>query len=230
MTQSGSLIYILEDERNIRSLIKTALEREQYIIREFEDVESFYAGLSKEIPDLVLMDILLPGGHGLAVLKKIREDPDTQFIPVIFLTAIDNEQTIALGLDLGADDCITDPLRVLELRSRIRALLRRSSRIMQRTKAEVFDVGSLHVETARHLVTVRGEPVVLSLKEYELLVMLLMAGGEVCCRKDLLAEVWGKSYGESRTLDVHIRRLRSKLKDAGPSILTVKGVGYKLDI
>ena len=223
------MIYLLEDDANIRTLVRVALEKDGFRVREFEEAGAFREALAEQLPDLVLMDIMLPGEDGISVLRNMRESKATRLVPVIFLTALDSEQNKATGLDLGADDYITKPFSIIELRSRVRALLRRSSLMQFGSSPEILDSGVLHVDTGRHLVRVGDETIPLSLKEYQLLVMLMKAEGRVCPRGDLLADIWGESYGESRTLDVHIRRIRSKLGAAGAYIQTVKGVGYKLE-
>lgn len=223
------MIYVLEDDDNIRKLICYALEREGYEVMGFGTPEMFHAQMGKVLPELVLLDIMLPGEDGLSILDGIRKNPATGKLPVIMLTARSSEIDKATGLDRGADDYIAKPFGVLEMTSRVRAVLRRAGDDMSRPK--IFSVGKLYVDPSRHIIQVSGKDVDLSYKEYRLLLELLEAGGKVVSRAGLLARVWGEFYGESRTLDVHISKLREKLgKEAGAYIQTVKGIGYKLDI
>ena len=184
--------------------------------------------MEEELPELVLLDIMLPGEDGLSILKKIRRDQKTESLPVIMLTARDSEYDRANGLDMGADDYISKPFGIVELTSRLRAVLRRSHR--KEEEAKVYEVGKLYVDPGRHIIRVDDKDIELSYKEYCLLITLLEAEGRVVPREELLSRVWGEYYGESRTLDVHIRKLRVKLGDkAGKYIKTVKGIGYKLE-
>lgn len=175
---------------------------------------------------MILLDIMLPEEDGLEILKKIRSTSSTQRIPVIMLTAKSAEYDKVIGLDMGADDYIPKPFGMMELISRIKAVLRRTD---PEQNADVFTHGDLAVSVSRHEVTVNGEPVTLTLKEFELLCTLLKNRGIVLTRDRLLNEIWGYSFdGESRTVDVHVRKLRQKLGTAGECIETVKGVGYKI--
>lgn len=220
------MIYFLEDDENIQKLVCYSLKKDGFEICGFEKPSEFFKAVKERLPELVILDIMLPEENGLSVLEKLRERPDTSKLPVIFLSAMDSEYDRVNGLDLGADDYIAKPFSVVELSSRIRAVLRRSS--MLKTKQDVLCLGSLCMDTERHMVSVSGKEIELALKEYQLLYVLLSAGGAVCSRENLIASVWGEHYGESRTLDVHIRRLRMKLKEAGEYIQTVKGIGYKM--
>lgn len=222
------MIYILEDDDNIRKLVSYALEREGYEVKGFAEPKSFHKAMEEELPELVLLDIMLPGEDGLSILKKIRRDQKTESLPVIMLTARDSEYDRANGLDMGADDYISKPFGIVELTSRLRAVLRRSHR--REEEAKVYEVGKLYVDPGRHIIRVDDKDIELSYKEYCLLITLLEAEGRVVPREELLSRVWGEYYGESRTLDVHIRKLRVKLGDkAGKYIKTVKGIGYKLE-
>lgn len=221
------MIFLLEDDENIRKLVNYTLKKDGFEVRGFGRPADFFEGMGEETPELVLLDIMLPEEDGLTVLEKLRNSPLTQYIPVILLTAKDSEFDRVNGLDMGADDYISKPFSVVELSSRIRAVLRRSSR--RKAEMTCYRIGILEMDTERHVVRVNGEEILLSLKEYQLLYVLLAAGGSVCDRDELLTKVWGEQYGESRTLDVHIRRLRIKLKRAGSYIRTVKGIGYKLE-
>lgn len=219
------MIYILEDDKNIRKLLQYSLSHEGFETKEFSEAKSFYEEVSRRVPSLVLLDVMLPGEDGFTVLKKIREDQKLQRLPVIMLTAKTSEIDKLQGLNGGADDYVTKPFRVAELTARIRAVLRRCEDIEEKNR---YQYGPMTVDDEKHLVTLEGSPVSLSQKEYGVLRMLLRAKGKVCTREELLAEVWGENYGESRTLDVHIRKLRMKLLSIGDRIETVKGVGYRL--
>ncbi len=218
------MVYILEDDKNIRKMLSYALAREGYDTEGFEEADAFYAAMGERHPQLILLDIMLPGEDGFTVLNRLKSAAATKDIPVIVLTAKNSEIDKLNGLDGGADDYVTKPFGVAELMARIRAVLRRCEvRFPQKT----FTVRALHIDDEKHIVTVEGEQVALSKKEYDLLLMLVGAGGGVCTREELLEAVWGENYGESRTLDVHIRRLRKKLFSMGACIVTVKGVGYR---
>lgn len=226
--QEKTMIYILEDDDNIRKLVSYALEREGYEVKGFAEPKSFHKAMEEQLPELVLLDIMLPEEDGLTILKKIRRNKATESLPVIMLTARDSEYDKANGLDMGADDYISKPFGIVELTSRLRAALRRSRRREEETK--VYQVGKLYVDPGRHIIKVDDKDVELSYKEYCLLITLLEAEGRVVSRDELLSRVWGEYYGESRTLDVHIRKLRVKLGDkVGKYIKTVKGIGYKLE-
>ncbi len=216
-------IYIVEDDDNIRKLVCYALKREGYEVESFALPSQFYGIYNKAKPDLVLLDIMLPEESGLSMLQNIRNtDPDT---PVIMLTAKDSEFDKVTGLDMGADDYIAKPFGMTELVSRIRAVLRRSGR---KTDKAVYRFGALGIDIARHTVTVSDKDITLSYKEFALLESLIKADGKVISREELFEKVWGGYYGETRTLDVHIRNLRKKLGIAGKYIRTVKGIGYRL--
>lgn len=215
-------IYIVEDDDNIRKLVCYALNKEGYNAQGFSLPSGFYSAFQNEIPDLILLDIMLPQEDGLSILRKIRNNsPET---PVIMLTAKDSEFDKVTGLDMGADDYIAKPFGMTELISRVRAVLRRSNRGNSR---QIYRFAQLALDISKHIVTVSGVPVTLSFKEFALLEILLKADGKVVTREELFAKVWGEYYGESRTLDVHIRNLRKKLGGAGKYILTVKNIGYR---
>ena len=183
--------------------------------------------LENEHPSLLLLDVMLPEEDGISILKKLRVRPDTRKLPIIMLTARGSEYDTVIGLDSGADDYIPKPFRMMELISRIRALLRRS----EDHGAEEYQAGNLYVCPARHVVTVDNKKINLTLKEYEVLCLLLKNSGTVLSRTQLLNQVWGYEFdGESRTVDVHIRTLRQKLGTAGDLVETVRGVGYKINI
>lgn len=220
------MIYLVEDDDNIRKLVCYALSKEGFDVRGFALPSEFWAAVHECVPELVMLDIMLPEEDGLSILKKLRSAVETEDLPVIMLTAKGSEYDKVTGLDMGADDYISKPFGMIELISRVKALLRRVGRSTE--KNEEYKVGILSVNLSKHTVKVRGEEISLSFKEYSLLYELLNAHGAVCTRDMLLSKVWGEFYDESRTLDVHIRKLRVKLGDAGELIKTVKNVGYKL--
>jgi len=219
------MIYLVEDDDNIRKLVSYALSKEGYEVKGFSSPKEFWVELDLEVPELILLDIMLPGEDGLSILDTLKKSAETEHIPVIMLTARSSEFDKVTGLDMGADDYIVKPFGTMELISRVRALLRRYEKIQTRKK---FQMGELYVEPAKHIISVSGKEVALSYKEYMLLIVLLEAEGNVVERDTLLTKVWGEYYTESRTLDVHIRKLRVKLGDAGRMIQTVKGIGYKM--
>lgn len=217
------MIYIVEDDANIRKMLVFAIAREGYEIKEFPDASTLYDSLEKEMAQLLILDIMLPGEDGFTVLEKLRGNPSTKWLPVIILTAKNSEIDKLRGLDGGADDYVTKPFGIAELMARIRAVIRRS----EVQTDNIYETANLKVDCGKHIVTVDGNEVILSKKEYDLLVLLLKAKGNVCTREELLNAVWGENYGESRTLDVHIRKLRHKL-DNEDLIETVKGFGYRI--
>jgi two-component system alkaline phosphatase synthesis response regulator PhoP len=219
------MIYLVEDDDNIRKLVKYALEKEGFEVTGFSVPKEFWKAMHMAIPELVILDIMLPEEDGLSILKRLKENNKTEQIPVIMLTAKNSEFDKVTGLDMGADDYIAKPFGTMELISRVRAVIRR----YDKTKSKkVFQIGELYVEPAKHIISVSGQEIELSYKEYLLLSVLLEAEGNVVDRNTLLARVWGEYYTESRTLDVHIRKLRVKLGNAGSLIQTVKGIGYKI--
>ncbi len=220
------MIYILEDDDNIRKLVSYALEREGYDVRGFDAPRNLWEALAEAAPELFLLDIMLPDEDGLSILAKLRENPDTADIPVVMLTAKGSEFDKVTGLDMGADDYIAKPFGMTELISRVRAVLRRYMKTAPQGRE--YKIGELYVDPAKHIIEVSGRGVELSYKEYLLLMALLEADGNVVERETLLTKVWGEYYTESRTLDVHIRKLRVKLGEAGVLIRTVKSIGYKI--
>lgn len=220
------MIYLVEDDDNIRKLVSYALIKEGFETKEFSAPTEFWEELETNIPSLVLLDIMLPGEDGLSILRKLKRNAATEDVPVIMLTAKGSEFDKVTGLDAGADDYIAKPFGMTELLARVRTVLRRYDKTTEKEK--VYNIDGLFVNPAKHIIEVAGEPVELSYKEYLLLTVLLEADGNVVARDSLLAKVWGEFYTESRTLDVHIRRLRSKLGSAGRLIQTVKGIGYKI--
>lgn len=220
------MIYLLEDDDSIRKLVIYALQSQGYEAAGFERPSEFWHAMGRRLPELVLLDVMLPEEDGLSVLKKLRSATATAAIPVIMLTAKNTEFDRVTGLDCGADDFVSKPFGMMELLARVRALLRRTA---PRNPDTEYRLGCLMVSPSRHIVEVNGQEVTLTLKEYEVLKMLLENQDVVLTRDRLLGEVWGYAFsGESRTVDVHIRTLRQKLGPAGELIETVRGVGYKI--
>ncbi len=219
------MIYFVEDDANIRKLVCYALEKEGYAVKGCCLPSDFWQEMKKEKPKLVLLDIMLPEEDGLSILGKLQADSATSNIPVIMITAKGSEFDKVTGLDLGADDYIAKPFGMTELASRVRAVLRRYEKT---NKTEEYRIGNLYVNPEKHIIEVSGKEIALSFKEYSLLMVLLEAKGNVVSREALLSRVWGEFYDESRTVDVHIRKLRVKLEAAGDLIQTVKNIGYKL--
>lgn len=222
------MIYLLEDDDSIRDLVVYTLMSQGMQARGFSLPSEFWQAVREEIPSLALLDIMLPEEDGLSVLKKLRADAATAKLPVILLTAKSTEYDKVLGLDGGADDYVSKPFGMMELLSRIRALLRRTQG--RQTADEEFRCGGLRVVPAKHLVQTDGQDVALTQKEFELLCLLMRSPGTVFSRETLLSRIWGYEFtGETRTVDVHIRTLRQKLGGAGDCIETVRGYGYKLE-
>lgn len=220
-------IYIVEDDKNIREIEMFALKNSGYAVEEFENAKSFFSRSAEKVPDLVLLDIMLPDMDGLEIVKKLRSRPDTVRVPIILVTAKTTELDKVKGLDIGADDYLTKPFGVMELISRVKALLRRS-RALQDDKQMVL--GDITIDSERREVHVGGELCELTFKEFELLKLLMVNAGIVLHRDTIMSDVWGTDYeGESRTLDMHIKTLRQKLGEAGNMIKTVRNVGYKME-
>ncbi len=220
-------IYIVEDDKNIREIEMFALKNSGYVVEEFENAKTFFSRITEKVPDLVLLDIMLPDMDGLEIVKKLRNRPDTVRVPIILVTAKTTELDKVKGLDIGADDYLTKPFGVMELISRVKALLRRS-RALQDDKQLVF--GDITLDSERREVNVDGELCELTFKEFELLKLLMVNAGIVLHRDTIMSDVWGTDYeGESRTLDMHIKTLRQKLGEAGNMIKTVRNVGYKME-
>ncbi len=228
-----SMIYILEDDHSIRELVIYTLHATGFEAKGFERPSLFWEAMHLQPPDLLLLDIMLPEEDGLSVLTRLRSTPGHEKLPIILLTARTTEFDKITGLDSGADDYITKPFGMMELISRIKALLRRSHANSTGTGQDrntAWQIGGLSVCAAAHTVKVNAEPVSLTVKEFDLLCFLLEHQGMVLTREQLHNEIWGYDFGsESRTLDVHIRSLRQKLGPAGDLIQTVRGVGYKID-
>ena len=222
------MIFCVEDDSNIRELVVYTLETTGFQARGFEEGKSFLEALALETPDLILMDIMLPGEDGISLLKRLKNYSKTRDIPVIMVTAKGAEYDKVKGLDLGADDYVTKPFGMMELVSRIKAVLRRSGATKKKAE-DIIVSGSLEINTKKHEVKADGEVIGLTLKEYELLKRLMENPNIVMTRDSLLEEIWGYDFdGETRTVDVHIRTLRQKLGKCGERVETVRGVGYRI--
>lgn len=220
------MIYLVEDDENIRELVTYTLNSQGLEAEGFSRPSQFWKAMEVTTPSLVLLDIMLPEEDGLSILKKLRSSQETGKLPVIMLTAKGSEYDTVMGLDSGADDYIPKPFRMMELISRVRALLRRTE---GQEKPQKYILGELTVSPSRHVVRVDGKEVTLTLKEFELLCLLLSKQETVFSRSQLLDRIWGYEFdGESRTIDVHVRTLRQKLGSAGKYIKTVRGIGYKI--
>ncbi|MEE1054365.1 MAG: response regulator transcription factor [Acutalibacteraceae bacterium] len=218
------MIYLLEDDESIRKFVTYALKQSGIEAAGFSLPSEFYSAMEKKLPDLVLLDIMLPEEDGLTVLKKLRLNPVTKNLPIIMLTAKSSEYDKVLGLDSGADDYIAKPFGTMELISRIKALLRRTSAVSDEYRFE-----NLYINPQKHIVLVGSQPIELTFKEFEILLLMMKNQGTVFSRNTLLEQVWGYNYdGESRTVDVHIKTLRTKLGTAGELVKTVRGLGYKI--
>ena len=221
------MIYCVEDDLSIRELMLYTLRASGFDARGFENGEQLFDALSTTLPRLILLDIMLPGMDGIAILKKIRENPATAAVPVILASARGTEYDKVLGLDTGADDYLAKPFGMMEMVSRIRAVLRRSKSL---PKNDILSLGNLNMDVSSHTVTASNVRIPLTLKEFELLRLFLSAPGQAFSREQLLEKIWGTDYiGESRTVDVHIATLRTKLGPCGDYIRTVRGVGYRME-
>lgn len=219
------MIYILEDDAGIRKLVVYTLNRQGMKAQGFERPSEFWRAMEEQRPELVLLDIMLPEEDGLQILKKLRAEPRTRKLPVLMLTAKSTEYDKVLGLDEGADDYITKPFGIMELMARIRTALRR----VEPEESVIYQVGELYVDPERHIVRDGERDVTLTLKEFQMLCLLLRRRGSVFTRDQLLNTIWGYEFdGASRTVDVHIRTLRQKLGESGNCIETVRGIGYKI--
>ena len=220
------MIYLVEDDANIRELVVYTLKSSNMEAKGFENSKEFWAALEKAMPDLVLLDIMLPGEDGLTVLKKLRNSPVTKNLPIMMLTAKSSEYDKVIGFDYGADDYVAKPFGMMELVSRIKAVLRRTKPSQE---VQEYVIGNLRMDLNCHEVFVDDQLITLTYKEFELLRKLMKYRKTVLTRDRLLEEIWGYGYaGETRTVDVHIRTLRQKLGSAGDMIETVRGVGYRI--
>ncbi len=223
------MIYCVEDDAGIRELVVYTLQNTGMEARGFSDGAALTAALRGAKPDLILLDIMLPGEDGISILRRLRSLPDTAAIPVILLTAKNTEYDKVIGLDSGADDYIAKPFGMMELVARIRAVLRRSQDKLLSADSHPLTAGAISIDERAHTVCVSGRDVQLTLKEYQLLVLLMKNQGAVLTRDVLLENIWGYgSESETRTVDVHIRTLRQKLGNSGVLIETVRGVGYRM--
>jgi two-component system alkaline phosphatase synthesis response regulator PhoP len=221
------LVYLVEDDASIRELVIYTLRQTGFAAKGFEKGEDFWRELRERLPSLAILDIMLPGEDGLAILKRLRSHEPTKRLPVIMLTAKGAEYDKVLGLDSGADDYVAKPAGMMELAARVKSLLRRTE---VRTGKDEYRLGGLYVNIPRHLVTADNEEVALTLKEFDLLACLLSNLGIVLSRERILQAVWGYSMAlETRTVDTHILTLRTKLKACGGLIETVRGLGYKME-
>jgi two-component system alkaline phosphatase synthesis response regulator PhoP len=222
------MIFCVEDDENIRKLIVYTLESTGFEAKGFEEGQSFLNALETEIPDLIILDIMLPGMDGMEILSKLKQSEKMKDIPVVMATAKGAEYDKVKGLDAGADDYITKPFGMLELVARVKAVLRRSQK-SEAVNNNVIEIKGISINLNKHEVQAGGETVLLTLKEYELLKRLLQNPDIVLTRDTLLEEIWGYEFaGETRTVDVHIRTLRQKLGEYGNRIETVRGVGYRI--
>lgn len=221
------LIYCVEDDESIRELIIYALNNSGFETLGFENGEDLFKNLDANIPSLILLDIMLPGEDGYTILNKLKSNSRTSSIPIIMLTSKTSEFDKVKGLDMGADDYIPKPFGVMELISRIKAVLRRSTKVKSNTQKLTFN--EISIDMDKHLVTVQGKEVILTYKEFELLYYLIQNQGIVLSREKIMNQIWGFDFeGESRTVDVHIRTLRLKLGESGKYIQTIRSVGYKI--
>lgn len=222
-----AMIYVVEDDRNIREIESFSLKNSGYDVEDFECAAAFYKRLEHALPDLILLDIMLPDRDGLEILKELRAHVETRRLPVIMVTAKTTEIDKVKGLDTGADDYLTKPFGVMELISRVKALLRRSSGLQEDA---LLQFQELVMDLEKRRVSVQGESVELTFKEFELLRVFMQNAGIVLQRETLMNKVWGTDYeGESRTLDMHVKTLRQKLGACGNCIKTVRNVGYRLE-
>lgn len=221
-----ALIYIVEDDESIREIESIALKNSNYIVSAFENAKEFYKKLDELVPDLILLDVMLPDESGYDIVRKLRKRPDTQDIPIIMVTAKTTEMDMIKGFDGGADDYIKKPFSIMELITRVKALLRRTAK----EEPKLLKLDDLVIDHERHVVTVNNEPVDLTYKEYELLRLLMGSQGIVMTREVIMRSVWDTDFeGETRTVDMHIKTLRHKLGDYGSRIKTVRNVGYVIE-
>ena len=220
------MIYCVEDNSSIRDLMVYTLKASGFEAQGFEDDKGFWAAMQEKRPELIILDVMLPGEDGLTILKKIRSNRDIADIPVVMATAKDSEYDTVIALDNGADDYLSKPFGMMEMVSRIKAVLRRTIPKQSR----IYTYNGITLDESKHSVSVGGKTVPLTLKEYRLMQVFMESPGQVFTRDILLSNVWGMDYiRETRTIDVHIGTLRTKLAEAGKMIQTVRGVGYKME-
>ena len=221
-----ALVYIVEDDENIREIETIALKNSNYMVCAFEKAKDFYKKLDDIMPDLVLLDVMLPDESGYDIVRKLRKNPATKRLPIIMVTAKTAEMDMIKGLDEGADDYIKKPFSVMELITRVKTLLRRT----ETEEVKLLQLDNIMLDHERHMVFVDNSPVELTFKEYELLRLVLTYPNVVLSREVIMRHVWGTEFeGESRTVDMHIKTLRQKLGEAGSKIRTVRNVGYVID-
>lgn len=223
------MIFCVEDDAGIRDLMIYTLNASGFRAVGFENAKEFYTALADTVPELIMLDIMLPGEDGISILKRLKADARTADIPVIMATAKGNEYDKVIGLDLGADDYLAKPFGMMEMASRVRAVLRRSGRAAEKQK--LIRVGGLEMNLGEHIVTADGIRIQLTLKEFELLRTFMTNPGRAFTREQLLSSVWCEDFlGETRTVNVHVGTLRQKLGSCGKYIRTVRGVGYRLEV
>lgn len=221
------LIYCVEDDSGIRNMMVYTLNASGFEAQGFQDGTEFFDALIRRKPNLIMLDIMLPGEDGLTILQKLRSQPATANLPVIMSTAKGTEYDKVIGLDMGADDYLAKPFGMMEMVSRVKAVLRRT---MPKTETPLLRIGGIEMNPAEHTVSVSGERIALTLKEYELLKLFMENPGRVFSRDRILSIIWESDYlGETRTVDVHIGTLRTKLGTCGDLIETVRGVGYRME-
>ncbi len=220
------MLYIVEDDANIRQMESYALKNSGFEVAEFANAAEFWRACETQLPELLLLDIMLPGEHGFALLQKLRNQPQTHDIPVIIVTAKSTEVDAVRGLENGADDYITKPFGIIELVARVKVVLRR----IQKPQPARLQAGQIVLDDDKRQVLANGKECSLTFKEYELLKLLLLNSGIVLSRERIMDKVWGTDFeGESRTVDMHIKTLRQKLGESSASIKTVRNVGYKIE-
>lgn len=220
-----ALIYIVEDDESIREIETIALKNSNYMVHAFDRASGLYKALEEMLPDLILLDIMLPDEDGYQIIRNLRNDPKTSRTPVIMITAKTGEMDMVKGLDYGADDYIKKPFSVMELLSRVKALLRRSNQ----PTPDILQVGSITLNSEKHTVMAENHSLILTLKEFELLRYLMINQDIVLSRDSIMRYVWGTDFeGETRTVDMHIKSLRQKLGESGRQIRTIRGVGYSI--
>ncbi len=222
-----SLIYIVEDDENIREIETFALKNSGYTVVSFESAKNFYKKISEKVPDLVMLDIMLPDEDGLEIIRKLRNMQSTKKVPIIMVTAKGTEIDKVKALDIGCDDYMTKPFGVMELISRVKALIRRSSDI---SKEEYIHLGDIFIDDKKRSVYEKNKLCEFTFKEYELLKLLISNVGTVMTREVIMQKVWGTDFeGESRTIDMHIKTIRKKLGESGSRIKTIRNVGYIIE-
>lgn len=222
------MIYLVEDDESIRNMMMYTLEASGFEVKGFENGKSYFQAMLMNHPDLVMLDIMLPDMDGIEILKKMKKDPEMKDIPVIMASAKGTEYDKVIGLDLGADDYLAKPFGMMEMVSRVKDVLRRTKPDPEQM---VLQAGDLELDLGAHIVKVHGQRVQLTLKEYELLRLFMENINRVFTREQLLSNIWESDYfGETRTVDVHVGNLRTKLQDCGSYIRTVRGVGYRMEI